>query len=127
MKRVLKYGVINWTILLLCVHSIFIHQHIAAKTNSEKGFAPQQDVSENLLYAILSLNPGGDHFTNVLIEPADLKQEVSIYVLLLYTSVMMLPLAATINSQQKSIDYAAALSSVFPDTFRYLRGPPMSL
>ncbi|MBK9330134.1 MAG: hypothetical protein IPM95_12735 [Sphingobacteriales bacterium] len=123
MNKAVRNSIIIWTVALILVHGIFVHEHISKPTRTQKISFAFNAPYRNLLYTILAVNPGSEHFNNVFVKQEKILNEQDPFFLFFVLS-LLIPVTATSIFSIKRYTETHRLTSCNLVVAYYKRGPP---
>lgn len=127
MNKAVKNSIIIWTVALILVHGIFIHEHVSKRTTTRKiSFAfSTPSTSRSFLYTILAVNPGAEHFNfnNVFVKQDKARDKHDSFLLFFVLS-LLIPVTVTSFFSIRRYSETHGLTPCNQVIANYKRGPP---
>lgn len=124
MTKAVKNSVIFWTIALILVHGIFVHEHTSAGTNTKKIASAYSTSSGGFLYTVLSVNPGTEHFNNIFVRLENTQNKHTLFLLSFILQLLTSLMAVVVIFSAKRYTHTPALIFRYPFRANNKRGPP---
>ncbi len=123
MNKAIKNSIITWTITLILVHGIVVHEHVSARATAPKIAYAFSTSSKSFLYSIISVNPGTEHFNNILVKQVDVQQKQD-HLPFLFILSLLASLVLIARFSRKHNTHTPAFINQYSLNANYKRGPP---